>query len=368
MIDLHRRLKFVEGKQKELLQKYINYKEFSSQKYQARLLKINKSTLKNWMSERLTLPELVFEKICFDFKRGDFYRRFIVKRLNSNWGRKRGGYIRKLQFGNINEFYRNLRIKKEKIRLNYHKELKKNKKITHRTILNILKEKINIKSLIITYLLTDGSLLLKNGSYRLCFFTKDEELKSFIYDMLLNQSRYLPSLSKDKKKGVYTIRVTDNYLAKKLFKLNKNYKKIPYKNQSLEDYIKMPQPSLNFLKKTNNKTRILCLRLALSTDGYVSVPLNGTPIVGLTCYHPTLCYEWQEIFNLVGIKTQIINRKKSWCGVAGVRFSTKSIQKFWEMGGFIKSVKISKKSKKYKGMEKNELLKIAINKINGAVA
>ena len=130
----------------------------------------------------------------------------------------------------------------------------------------------------------------------------------------------------------------------------------------------MPQPSLNFLKKTNNKTRILCLRLALSTDGYVSVPLNGTPIVGLTCYHPTLCYEWQEIFNLVGIKTQIINRKKSWCGVAGVRFSTKSIQKFWEMGGFIKSVKISKKSKKYKGMEKNELLKIAINKINGAVA
>ena len=285
-----------------------------------------------------------------------------------NWGRKKGGDIRKSQFGDINKFYKNLRNKKEKIRLKRHEKLKKNKKIINDTVIKIIKENINIKSLLVTYLLTDGSLLTENENYRLCFFTKDETLKNFTYDLLLKESKYLPSLSKDNKKGVYIIRVSDNYLARTLFKLNKNYRKIPFKNQSLEDYLKMPQPSLDFLKKINKKTREWCLRLALSTDGYISMPLKGTPTAGLTCYHPTLCNEWREIFALCGIKTYIVNRKASWCGVAGIRLSTNSIHKFWEIGGFIDGVKISKKSKRYKGMEKNELLKIGLKKLNGAVA
>lgn len=368
MKSLHFRLRFNDGKQRDFLIKYIEHKTYRSQKDLAFALKVKRGTLKNWINEKTTLPNNIFEKICFGFKDGEKFNKFIVQKLPLNWGEKKGGNIRKLQFGDINKFYKNLRVKKEKIRLSRHKTLKKNKKITNKTILKIIKEKVNLKPLLVTYLLTDGSLLPKNESYRLCFFTKDEELKSFIYDMLLKESRYLPSLSKDKKNGVYIIRVTDNYLAKNLFKLNKNYKKIPYKNQSLEDYLKMPQPSLNFLKKIDNKTRILCLRLALSTDGYVSVPLKGTPTVGLTCYHPTLCNEWKEIFALCGIKTYIINKKASWCGIAGVKLSTDSIYKFWKIGGFIEGVKVSKKSKRYKGMKKNELLKVAINKLNGAVA
>ena len=52
--------------------------------------------------------------------------------------------------------------------------------------------------------------------------------------------------------------------------------------------------------------------------------------------------------------------KDSWSGIYGLRFyGAKSANKFLQMGGFVPSVKVTKNSKRYRGIEKNELLRLA---------
>ena len=93
MSNLHQRLKFTEGKQKELFKKYMIHRRISSQEELARLLSINRSTLKNWMNERLTLPYSIFEKICFEFKEANEFNKFITHSLPTTGGLKREGIL-----------------------------------------------------------------------------------------------------------------------------------------------------------------------------------------------------------------------------------------------------------------------------------
>ena len=364
MYNLHKRLKFIEGKQKELFEKYMEYCGVSSQRELAKLLEVNRSTLKNWMNERLTLPCVIFEKICFEFKEANEFNKFITQSLPDNWGAKKGGDFRTKQIKNINNYFKVLRNKKEEKRQKYHLNLKK--KIDNKQ-LYFIDKKVDINCLLATYILTDGSLLNKNGNYRIGLYTKDEILKDISYSLLFKKSRYIPSLTKTKK-GVYFIRVNDNYLAGELLKINSSYKKLPSKNQSIKEYYKEVQPSLEFIKKANKETLIYCIRLAFSTDGYISLSKNGTITAGITCYHPNLCKEWVKILSLCNLKSTIINRKNSWCGVSEIRLPKESIPIFWEIGGFINGVKISNKSKKYNGWTKNSLLEKVIKEKYGPVA
>ncbi len=335
----------------------MKYKHFNSRKDISKLLKLNYSTLKKWINEYLTLPEEIFILLINNFPEAEKFKKSIVKYVESNWGSKIGGDIRKKQIGDIHKFYLKLREKKENMRIIQSDKKRNNFIITDKNVLEIIKNDIDLKYLLATYILTDGSLTINKNNYRLCFFTKDESLKRFIFQVLMKESTYAPSIYKDPKKLVYYIRVSDRILANKLFKLNSSYKKSPSKNESYYNYISSKQPSLDFIKFTDEKTRNYCIRLAFSTDGYISLDKNKKFTLALACYNKTLCFEWLEVFKLSGINSVIINRRDSISGVAGVRVKKEDILKFYKIGGFINGVKISKKSKKYKGIEKNKLLK-----------
>ncbi len=356
------RLRFQKGKQQELLQLYGSYRNSTSQRKLAQSLAIQRSTLRKWINEETTLPELIFHKILLDFPQANQFKQFIAIKLPSKWGLKKGGLARKNQISNIHEYFEKLRRKKESKRIERHAHFKSN--VTNPLVLLFIKQKIDLTCLLAVYILTDGSLIGKPRNYRIAYYAKDITLRNLAFDLLYQESLYVPSLYLDKK-GVYSIRVSDNFLAEILLKLT-TYKKIPSKNQTLRDYLNQKQPSLDFLKNTDPLTRNWSIRLALSTDGYISLSQSGNYTLALACYNPTLCKEWVSTLNLIKIKATIIKRKNTWGGVAGVRIANQSIIQFWEIGGFIPGVKISAKSKYYKGLQKNELLeKVVREKIMG---
>jgi hypothetical protein len=103
----------------------------------------------------------------------------------------------------------------------------------------------------------------------------------------------------------------------------------------------------------------------MSTDGTVSIdfPRNSIyPKLEFSCAHPDLLFQWQKLFKKVGLKSFIIRSKITWSGFRGFGIKElKSIRRFIEIGGFIVGVKITGKSKYYKGVTKNRLLKIVFN-------
>lgn len=274
-------------------------------------------------------------------------------------GRIKGGINRQKQIQNKKAFYEKLRMIKDNLRMQK-SILFKSSLIKNDYVEDLIKKKIDLKYILATYILTDGSLINNNGNYRICFYAKDEVLKDLIYQILLKESKFIPGIYKEKK-GIYQIRVSDNYLANELFKLNYSYKKIPSKNQKAEDFLKEKQPSLDFIKQANEEIREMCIRVALTTDGCISLPKSNKPTLSLACSNPSVCKQWMQIFSMCKIKSYLILKKDSWSGFGGIRISNNSLNRFYKMGGFIDGVKISKKSKIYIGWEKNKLLAKALN-------
>ncbi len=220
----------------------------------------------------------------------------------------------------------------------------------------LLKDNVDLNFILATCLLTDGSLTINQNSYRISYYTKDEVLKDFIKALLFTLSKFLPSETYSKK-GVYAISVNDYSLANDLLKLSPSYKKNPQTKQNKEDYLREPQPSLKFIERTNEKTVKWCIRFAFSTDGCISVSKNNSVELNLSCYHPRLSLQWLAIFKRYGIIGHLSKRKDAWSGIRGVRvYDLNSLRTFAALGGFVPKVKITSKSKRYKGLEKNALL------------
>jgi len=75
-----------------------------------------------------------------------------------------------------------------------------------------------------------------------------------------------------------------------------------------------------------------------------------------------LSFEWQQFLKKVGISCKISKKLNVKEETLGIRiYDYKNIYKFYKLGGFIDSVKISRKSRKYCGVEKNKLLKMIID-------
>ncbi len=359
------RLKFEKSKQKELLQYYQNFKECKNRKELAEILSVKLGTLKGWLSEYYTLPVDIFNEICIRSKEATKFKKFIIGRLSENWGGIKGGLNRISKINDFKKYAAELRAKKEEKRIKTHFILRKNVKIRNKEALNLIKNKVDLKCVLSTYLLTDGHFSGKEG-HRVAFYTKDCILKEFIYEILFQESKFLPAIQKTKK-GIYMVRVSDRELTSKLIQLVRTSKRLPYNGQKIEDYLSEVQPTLTFLKKTDEKTRENCIRLALTTDGSISLSKNRTYNLALSCYHPSLCQQWRDIFQMCNMESSIINCKNSWCGVSGIRLSKESIIRFWKIGGFIDGVEISKKSKKYEGLEKNQLLGTVVDIINSKI-
>jgi hypothetical protein len=353
------RLRFRKNLQRMLLTEFLDYCQISMTSA-AELLDVGETTFKRWLNERATLPSDKFDLICEINQNLERYRNMIDEELVENWGQIKGGRSRVLKIQNMDQYLARIRNIKNKKRIESAYLIKTNRKIRNRLLINLLEEKIDLRYILATCLITDGSMEISGNSYRISYYTKDDVLRDFVKALLFRLSRFVPSETPTKK-GVFTIRVNDNYLAKDLLKLSPSYKKNPSDNQSGSGYLKEVQPSLNFLRHTDEKTRIWCIRFAFSTDGSISISKSGTIELNLSCYNPKLAKQWLGLIKEQNINCYLGKNHSAWSGIDGVRiYDKRSLAHFANFGGFVPGVKISGKSKRYKGLQKNTLLKKAL--------
>lgn len=84
------RLVFAQGKQREMLLRFVS----SSSKTQlaaAKRLGVPRSTLRNWINEKRTLPEDIFKKILHICPDLNHFSADVVEVRDGDWGRRKGG-------------------------------------------------------------------------------------------------------------------------------------------------------------------------------------------------------------------------------------------------------------------------------------
>lgn len=214
--------------------------------------------------------------------------------------------------------------------------------------------------LLSVFLLTDGYMKKGGGIMLIC---TDEILQRYFLTLVKEAYGLAPTISAFMKKGKETI-VHSKSVSANLLKSSPTYNTYP-RNISKQDYFQKPQPSLTFLENEEINVLKETVRIAMSTDGTVNVdfPHNSIyPKLEFSCAHPILLHQWKRIFEKIGIKSFFIKSNVTWSKLRGLGIKElRSIRRFVEIGGFINGVKITGKSKYYKGIPKNSLLKLIIN-------
>ena len=84
-----KRLRFVEGKQKEFLEEVIR-EEFGSVKKFVEFIGFSRSGVFVWRTERNLLPKGIFQRICTRFPKYRAFESFILEELSAEWGACKG--------------------------------------------------------------------------------------------------------------------------------------------------------------------------------------------------------------------------------------------------------------------------------------
>ncbi|MDD5651389.1 MAG: hypothetical protein PHF86_13405 [Candidatus Nanoarchaeia archaeon] len=346
---MEKRLLFKKGFQNKFL---INFKQDLnlSEKALSEKFKFSRRAIRSWINEERTLPQYIFYLILKEDPKLKSYNKYIIKTLDLNWGNVVGGKKRYNQLKNQGKFedHHNLMIKNKLAKITSER-IYLSKKSDYFNYLN--KNNIPIKPLLQTMLFTDGYLNEKKNI--ISFTSKSLELINIFYDFLVFLSKNQPRVLL-RKNGIYEIYLYDKDLTKSLLSLSPTYKTGLNCN-----------PSLKFLFKQNEKTIIECFRLAMTTDGCVilgqehKIPFKVRGRLSFSCAHEKLLKEWKNLFNLIGFNGNIVYYESKCLGLV----ITKSVYltKFYELGGFIENVKISGKSPRFEGYNKNEVLKISLN-------
>ncbi len=345
------RLRFLKGMQSKLLTQFRNKQSLSVREL-AKLLEVKENALKKWISETRTLPENIFNILVEKDNNLEQYHKYILEKLPENWGDSKGGNLRINNIEDIAFYCQGIRAAQDEKR-----KAKDKTYFTNQNFDRLLKENVDLNAVLAVCLLTDGSIT-KN---RISYYTTDKELKEVLYNTIVKLSEYKVGIYKDKDGG-YNIRVSDTRLVQKLEALSPTYKKLPGKGQRKEEYYSETQPSVKFLNNVDLNTIKWCIRFAFSTDGCISLSQRNNAYLCLTCYHQSLPLEWKEILEKYGILLNIVKERNSWCEISGLKSSRiGTLIRFYRFCGFVPGVKVTAKSKYYKGLPKNEILRKAIH-------
>jgi hypothetical protein len=147
---------------------------------------------------------------------------------------------------------------------------------------------------------------------------------------------------------------------KRLKEICHTFKTSPYK-QKKGDYLKDSQPSLDFLLNANPLEQKIAIRIWASVEGNTGIHLDKksgliTPVFKIACANPLLIKQLKELLRINNINTTITSGK-TWSGIGSVKsLSVRSSINFLKTGGFIRGLKISRKSRYYHGIEKQDTL------------
>ena len=87
---LGKRIVFAHGKQREMLLDFVSRKNMT-QLNAAKILCVTRSSLRNWIHEKRTLPEEVFKRVLHIYPDLDIYSAHVCNMLDADWGQKKGG-------------------------------------------------------------------------------------------------------------------------------------------------------------------------------------------------------------------------------------------------------------------------------------
>jgi len=221
------------------------------------------------------------------------------------------------------------------------------------------------RAIIIPCLQSDGTMSTKYNSIRFCGFNKNlhdyfVDAMYYEYGLLpttyfsrfkIGSRKYITSYSKESLKEIVA----------ELMNIAGNTKTKPANGQTVNEYLREPQPHMNYLINVLRNEQQIALRAWMSTEGSVSFVQykNGyfSPRLSIACAHPILAKQLQHIAKQNGIHFYILHDKRTWSGIGYL--DTQSLQgyiKFLKFGGFIKGVKISANSMYHEGVDKDVLM------------
>lgn len=215
-----------------------------------------------------------------------------------------------------------------------------------------------VRAVIIPILLSDGG----NFNNKFSCFGASDIIHEIWADAWYYSFNKVPSSFKRVQNNIYNTDYLVNYkLNKKLKQICPNFKTAP-RNESVEHYLSLPQPSIEYLLKRPIMEQKTALRLWAITEGSISVHYNKkdgliTPNFRISCAHPTLTEQLKILTKNLGINMSFKKDKKYWADISGLQTtSIKSTINFLRIGGFIRGVKISKsRSKVFGGFDKQDV-------------
>jgi transcriptional regulator with XRE-family HTH domain len=227
----------------------------------------------------------------------------------------------------------------------------------------LYKNGIDLKRAIICpSLQSDGNINKRNHSLRFC--GKNKILHDYFVDAMYYEYNIFPSSyfkCWDKRRGncYETCYVERPEIVDEVMKLAGNSKTKPAQGQKVEEYLKEPQPHLNYLTNASETEKKIALRIWASAEGYISIYKYAGhfyPKIGIGCAHPDLATQLQKILQHFNINFIISRVESYWSGIRGLlTTSPRSCIGFLKLGGFIKDIKIGEHSKYHKGIHKDIL-------------
>jgi len=221
------------------------------------------------------------------------------------------------------------------------------------------------RAIIIPCLQSDGNILRAPYKYGLRFFGNSKILHDYFVDAIYYEYDLLPTsyFLEDKNNNIYYTKYDQrvvNEIIDEVTNLAGNTKTSPANKQTIEDYLKEPQPHLKYLLNASKTEQKIALRIWMSTEGCVSVHRSHGiiyPYLLIACAHPILAKQLQQIAKTFSFPLHIRHSKLHWAGIDSVYNKTiRGCIEFLKFGGLIKGVKISSKSRYHEGIEKNILM------------
>jgi hypothetical protein len=222
---------------------------------------------------------------------------------------------------------------------------------------------IDLKNALICPLLqTDGTI--DQQKYMLKFYGLNKVLHDYFVDAIYYEYNELPSsyfVYNDSSSDYFTVysQKTAIELIDDIMKRAGNSKTAPSRGQPIEDYLKEPQPHLNYLTNSTEAEQKIALRIWASAEGHIMIYQSSKyiyPSLSIACAHPTLLNQLKQIAKRFDIRLAERKSKKIWSGFSGLSGnSIKNLIAFLKLGGFIKQVKISSSSPYHEGIDKDIL-------------
>ena len=150
-----------------------------------------------------------------------------------------------------------------------------------------------------------------------------------------------------------------NDIKEEIIKLAGNTKTSLAHGQTIDEYLKEPQPHLNYLINSGKNEKSIAFRIWASTEGAISIIGSKTGICisfKIGCAHPKLVRDLQQVVRQLQINLKIEKAKENWSGILGLStYAMKNLIEFIRIGGFISDVRISSNSPYHEGIPKDIL-------------